>query len=359
MKSIRSSLLPFFAVIVVLGSFRASYAAPPCRQTLLGFSQKGNGYVVHKSKCDPGVHISIEQIDLVRGKTKILCNVTDRLTGRALGKCPSKPEEAAKRVWIRNLGLSPAIRRGARWGTISAGALRQHDRFRFRIEANGQQIFEATSGRLSFVSSSSWWKLAEVVWGPGRIVLFKMSYLARGGKATEAFFGFVPRGKAYDSAVQAGQGIVSDSVVFKGPFGKVQIRIETTSTLAGKTAGSFRPQNLLDSKMPWCEGVAGKGKGQKITYRFARRVRIRGFEIKPGYHRRPDLWQAHNRVKMLEIMTSNKTKFSALFNNIRGTIRVLLVKGPERVRWVWFKIRSVYTGTSPSNHTCMTMIRPF
>jgi hypothetical protein len=319
------------AVLVFQSVPAAASHKVACLQTLIGWSRDGSKFAVREKGC--------------QGKGSVRARVYDMVTRRWSTGIP-------RRLRLTRAGGT----KGKSYGGMKVKARKLGNRFYFEITRRRSSTMLGKSPRLAFHAALTKWQARTVLWGPGgRFVLFKMSYTDSRGYLIHQFYGFLVKFK-----LVIRQGVTRDRGSFLRGGRRIWVTFESTSTLATEGAYAMRPRNLLDRKKAWCEAAPGKGIGQKVTYRFSVKTRISGYEIKPGYHFRPQLWKKFNRVRKLEILTSNKTKFIAVFHNRKSTVKVRSPKGAERVRWVSFKIKSVYPGTSKtSNDTCITMIRPF
>ena len=156
------------------------------------------------------------------------------------------------------------------------------------------------------------------------------------------------------------QGVKKDRAFANIDGGRVRIEIRTTSTLFEVNRTRYRPSNLFTKRSAWCEGAHGTGVGERITYYFHPPTRVMGFEIKGGFQANKRLFKINNRPRDIWIHTSNNTRQYVRLRNKRKKKTVQMKNGPETVRWVTFKIKSVYKGTSTkSNDTCITLLKPF
>lgn len=328
-----------------------------CLQTLLGWTSDGSRFAVHSAGCLGRGSAAVRVFDMITRRWSTLCTLSPGAPAASQARCPSDPGRARGLPSVRALSLTRAGEtQGSRHGAMKVKARKLGDRFYFELTLKRGSEMMGKSRRIAFHATLTKWQAKRVIWGlGGRFVLLKVSYTDGRGFLTHEFYGFLVK---FAEVIR--QGVTRDRTVWTRGGRQVGVTVKSTSTLAAGGPDAHRPRNLLDRKKAWCEGAPGEGIGQKVTYHFGGKPRISGFEIKPGYHFRPHLWATHNRVRKLEILTSNKTKFVAVFPNRKSTVRVPLAKGAERVRWVSFSIKSVYPGSSTtSNDTCITMIRPF
>ena len=352
--TLTSALL--LAVNLALPATGLAKAPPMCTETLLGWTADRKAYVVHSMGCKASHLNAIRIHDMFTRKTSVICT-GNRTNPASLAKCPRTPWNAKKTPAVRRLGVTTTGTRTGKKSAAGKAIIRKlGDRFYFELKKKRTSKNLGKSPKIAFHSQKTAWRIGLVRWSPGkRSVVFQMHFTGADGTLHQRQYGFL-----FNAVGMVTMGPTFGRRTIRIGARRIGVTVRATSTRPAQGSMNHSPANLLDPKNAWCEYAPGTGKGEKITYTFAARVRIRGFEFKPGYHFRPHLWKTNNRVKRLIIRTSKKTTFTAIFPNRKSTVKVPMLKGPQWVKWVTFTIKSVFKGASPkANDTCMTMIKPY
>jgi len=131
-----------------------------------------------------------------------------------------------------------------------------------------------------------------------------------------------------------------------------------SSALAAQGRSDYRPANLLDGpKNAWCEGVAGDGLGQTITFRIPNAVFPDSFHIRAGYTK--SLSAFLNNASPSRLLIRNDAGDSQLVTlaDTRDTQIIPIPWSGGPVNWISFEILSVRAGRK-YHDTCITSLSP-
>ncbi|MBK8614916.1 MAG: hypothetical protein IPN85_15975 [Flavobacteriales bacterium] len=125
-----------------------------------------------------------------------------------------------------------------------------------------------------------------------------------------------------------------------------------SSCLAASKERSYAAMNAhdLDACTVWCEGVAGPGVGEQLVYRFApESPRLHTILVVNGLTRERSLWQANNRVRVLDVAENGVLLYTLALTDTmdiqRFKLPALLGKREDGLPLeLSFTIRSVYPG---------------
>ena len=339
-------LLAFAGVFFLVTPRAWAGGADETTQTLLGWTPDGQRFVVHRVSSMEGCGAVVIR-DLVTGKTREIGGSPDACV---LEAAKARTLRAVKALKLR---LGSFTRPG--W---QARIRRIHHRVFFEVKSTAMARWR-TLGSLGLIHCGTCTAKVNylgVIWEPGgRAVALKIYYSRNYGdpntNVTRSYHAFwlAPR-----------TGLTRDQATWRQGRRRLGLTIRTTSTLFEGRATRYRPRNLLSGRAPWCEGAAGTGVGQRITYRFAVPVRIRGFRVQPGFHWTAALWKRNNRVKQLRVTLGDGRSKTVTFADARRTFTLALPPSRKRVRRATFEIRSVYPGESrKTDDTCITQIIPY
>jgi len=131
-----------------------------------------------------------------------------------------------------------------------------------------------------------------------------------------------------------------------------------SSALSPEGGYNYRPENLFDTpENAWCEGVAGDGLGETITFRFTNASFPIRFLIKPGYAKSAAAFQ--NNGRPLRLLMRNDAGGSQLVE-LFDTPKEQAIPVPWQagtVNWISFEILSVRPGRK-YHDTCISWLFP-
>ncbi|MEJ0057508.1 MAG: hypothetical protein WDN75_18805 [Bacteroidota bacterium] len=83
--------------------------------------------------------------------------------------------------------------------------------------------------------------------------------------------------------------------------------VSATSQLAPENGNTYEPVLVLDGKDETAWAVADGGLGKSITFTIRENFLIgNSFQIRTGYTKSKESWQANNRVKKLKAFVNNR-----------------------------------------------------
>jgi hypothetical protein len=76
-----------------------------------------------------------------------------------------------------------------------------------------------------------------------------------------------------------------------------------SSHLHSQSGNRYVVQNLFDGNTAtaWCEGAAGNGRGETITFEWSDAAPLQGLFITNGYTKSSDIWRKNNRIRDLVV----------------------------------------------------------
>jgi hypothetical protein len=127
--------------------------------------------------------------------------------------------------------------------------------------------------------------------------------------------------------------------------------------LAPQFGFTYGPEKLFDGRLDtaWVEGDPGDGIGEWVVVDLGRPLRISALQMLNGYHKNVGLFQRNNRVRDVEIRTSNGRRQTATLDDSAG-VQIISIDDSAPVVWVQLIIRSVYRGTKYRD-TAITELR--
>ena len=134
------------------------------------------------------------------------------------------------------------------------------------------------------------------------------------------------------------------------PADAAQVKI-TSVTASGTKAnddnGKYDPKYVNDGKQQvyWVEGGEGSGLGSWVQLNFEGATNVTGLRIWNGAWYSYEFWEAHSRVKEVELEFSDGTKQKMELQNEKRMEEITLPKAVQ-AEWVKVKIKSVYSGNA-------------
>jgi hypothetical protein len=118
--------------------------------------------------------------------------------------------------------------------------------------------------------------------------------------------------------------------------------------LAPQYGFTYGPEKLADARLDtaWVpgQGDRGDGVGEWLIVEFAKREPVSSIQILNGYHKNAGIFARNNRVRVLEIVTSEGRRKTVTLDDDAGLQTVNFDDGSE-CKWIQFIIRSVYRGS--------------
>jgi hypothetical protein len=132
-------------------------------------------------------------------------------------------------------------------------------------------------------------------------------------------------------------------------YGIFSWSVEATSYLADDAA-DCSPASAIDGDLStaWVEGVDGPGIGESLTLTFDTTTPFYGIYLLPGYFATPELWEANNRIKKVQLTLSDGTSFTEEFEDIKQPMYIdtdRILGGFPQIEWFRLTILEVYPGT--------------
>jgi len=127
-----------------------------------------------------------------------------------------------------------------------------------------------------------------------------------------------------------------------------------TSTLRSVPGITYKVQNLLDNDQTtaWCEGAAGNGIEESVTFTFAKPVLVRRIDMINGYNKAQQ-FRVNARAQNIEIGSSEGSRLATL----QDTSGVQHLPVPtSATTFIKLTVKSAYPGTKFTD-LCLTDIR--
>lgn len=164
-------------------------------------------------------------------------------------------------------------------------------------------------------------------------------------------FMFVAFGFAVAPTTSAAQDVCHNFGTQLGDF-----RMCVSSVLPPQGKNTYGPEQLTGaSDGAWCEGVAGPGAGQSVTFHRKPPGTIGTVMVTNGYARNEKSFRDNGRVKRARIETSAGYKSDITLKDERRPQAIKLK--PARVEWIRLTIIDVYPGRTDED-TCLSMVSP-
>jgi len=115
---------------------------------------------------------------------------------------------------------------------------------------------------------------------------------------------------------------------------------------ASSTDAGYYVESVLDNdlKTGWTEGAAGDGINEWVLFESGNPLEVSKIVIYNGYHKSFNLYQANNRIKKLEIITSNNQVFTVELADLFEPIEIVF-DSPIKASSLKLKIIEVYSGS--------------
>lgn len=121
-----------------------------------------------------------------------------------------------------------------------------------------------------------------------------------------------------------------------------------SSVLAPQYGFTYGPEKLADGRLDtaWVpgQGDQGDGVGEWLIVEFARREPVSSVQVLNGYHKNAGIFARNNRVRVLEVVTSEGRRKTVALDDDASPQTVYL-DGNSECKWIQFIIRSVYRGS--------------
>lgn len=136
-----------------------------------------------------------------------------------------------------------------------------------------------------------------------------------------------------------------------------------SSVLASQSGNSYGVASLVDDRdaSAWCEGVAGPGKGEKITLEWANAAPLQRIWITNGYAKSAKSWRRNARVRDVAVRVKSRGQDVRVFETrLKDTAGEQQIRFPFAVNApvrVVIRIKSVYPGSHYTD-TCVSGLWP-
>jgi hypothetical protein len=141
--------------------------------------------------------------------------------------------------------------------------------------------------------------------------------------------------------------------------GHQRFAARASSTLAPNKKHSFEAAHLAQPwpAAPWCEGVAGNGRGEWVELEAARPNPLVALRIAPGFQSadHPELFEQNGRPARLDLVLNGEHRFTVNLDDRPGTQLIPIVGYSKPVSKVRLTIADVHPG-SKYQDTCITMV---
>jgi hypothetical protein len=134
-------------------------------------------------------------------------------------------------------------------------------------------------------------------------------------------------------------------------------RICASSVLAPQGGNRYGPEPLNGTTDggAWCEGAAGPGAGQSVTFHQRPANVVGKVTITNGYARTAQSFRDNGRVKHARIETNGGTRKEIVLKDQRAPQAISF--SPSRVSWIRLTIIDVYPGARHQD-TCISLFSP-